>query len=84
MKRVMILLLACLLGACASQGQVIVVTATPPPETETPIPPTETPLPTNTPLPPPTPKPKWEPISSNARCGLPQIPLHHWRWIERI
>jgi basic membrane protein A len=65
MKRVLILILAVLLGACASQGQVVVMTATSPPETETPIPPTETPVPspTNTPLPTPTPKPRWDPVS---------------------
>lgn len=66
MKRAaLILLLAVLMGACTSQEQIIVVTATSPPETPTIEPPTETPIPppTNTPLPTPTPKPRWDSVS---------------------
>lgn len=66
MKKMLIVLMAILLGACTVTEQVVVViTATSPPETETPPPPTNTntPIPTNTPNPTPTPKPSWNPVA---------------------
>ena len=66
MKKILLVLLAFLLGACTVKEQVIVVvTATSPPETETPPPPTHTnvPIPTKTPNPTPTPSPSWNPVA---------------------
>ena len=66
MKKMLLILLAVILGACTVGEQVIVViTATSPPETETPPPPTNTniPIPTNTPNPTPTPRPRWNPLA---------------------
>ena len=66
MKKVLVVLLAILLGACTVTEQVVVViTATPLPVTETPPPPTSTntPIPTSKPLPTPTPQPSWNPVA---------------------
>ena len=66
MKKVLVVLLVILLGACTVKEQVVVViTATPLPETETPPPPTSTntPIPTSIPLPTPTPQPSWDPVA---------------------
>jgi len=62
--------LAVLFSACGlAQPEVIVVTATPPPETAVPVPtlaPTNTPLPTSTPEPTPSPAPTWEPVAMGS------------------